>query len=122
MILADTSDTLKPAVGQASSWIASTSHDLLLFLGAHAFALGVLVACIALLVSYYTQIRKFLSEVRVELVKCTWPWDPQQKGFKRYKELYDSTVVVSITTLMLAAFIAGWDFIISAFVRLIVSF
>lgn len=64
----------------------------------------------------------FLTEVRSELVKCSWPWDPQQTGFRRYKELYDSTVVVSMTSLVLATYIAGWDFLISALVRFIVTF
>jgi len=36
-----------------------------------------------------TKIKTFFSEVRVELQKCSWPWDPKEKGFRRYKELSD---------------------------------
>ena len=39
-----------------------------------------------------TKIKNFFSEVKVELQKCSWPWDPKEKGFRRYKELIDSTV------------------------------
>ena len=30
---------------------------------------------------------KFIGEVKVELDKCSWPWDPNLTGFKKYKEL-----------------------------------
>ena len=55
--------------------------------------------------------KKFISEVRVELTKAQWPWDPDQKGFKRYKELWDSTVVVVIAMLLLGGYIAFFDFV-----------
>ena len=35
----------------------------------------------------FTKIKTFFSEVKVELQKGSWPWDPKEKGFKRYKEL-----------------------------------
>lgn len=54
---------------------------------------------------------KFLGEVRTELHKATWPWDPKEKGFKKYKQLIDSTVVVLIATLLLGAYVAFADFI-----------
>jgi len=41
-----------------------------------------------------TKSKNFFSEVRLELQKASWPWDPKEKGMKRYKELTDSTVVV----------------------------
>jgi preprotein translocase subunit SecE len=53
----------------------------------------------------------FLDEVKVELAKATWPWDPKERGFKKYKELSDSTVVVVIAMLLLAGYIALWDFL-----------
>lgn len=53
----------------------------------------------------------FLHEVQVELVKASWPWDLKERGFKRYKELVDSTVVVVIAMLLLSGYIAFWDFI-----------
>jgi preprotein translocase subunit SecE len=54
---------------------------------------------------------KFFGEVRTELHKATWPWDPKEKGFKKYKELVDSTIVVLIATLLLGAYVAFSDFI-----------
>ncbi|GAT35122.1 preprotein translocase subunit SecE [Terrimicrobium sacchariphilum] len=56
------------------------------------------------------KIRKFVTEVRVELGKAQWPWDPNEKGFKRYKELADSTMVVLIAMVILGAYIALFDF------------
>lgn len=55
---------------------------------------------------------KFIREVRVELGKAQWPWDPKESTFmKRYKELWDSTVVVIIATLLLSGYVAFFDFI-----------
>ncbi|PYK10778.1 MAG: preprotein translocase subunit SecE, partial [Verrucomicrobia bacterium] len=48
-----------------------------------------------------TKIKNFLGEVKVELQKASWPWDPKEKGFRRYKELSDSTVVVVISMILL---------------------
>ena len=47
-----------------------------------------------------------------ELGKAQWPWDPNEKGFKRYKELMDSTMVVLIAMLILGGYIAFFDFIL----------
>jgi preprotein translocase subunit SecE len=59
------------------------------------------------------KVTSFIGEVRSELRKATWPWesDPKIKGFKKYKELIDSTVVVLVAMVLLAAFVATWDFI-----------
>ncbi|MEJ6717318.1 MAG: preprotein translocase subunit SecE [Akkermansiaceae bacterium] len=56
---------------------------------------------------------KFIGEVKTELRKASWPWesDPKIRGFKKYKELIDSTVVVLIAILLLAAYVALWDLI-----------
>ena len=59
----------------------------------------------------FGKVGKFVGEVRTELHKATWPWDPKEKGFKRYKQLTDSTVVVLIATLLLGAFVAFSDFV-----------
>jgi preprotein translocase subunit SecE len=59
----------------------------------------------------FGKVGKFVGEVRSELHKATWPWDPKEKGFKRYKQLTDSTVVVLIATLLLGAFVAFSDFV-----------
>ncbi len=64
-----------------------------------------------------TRIKNFLSEVKVELQKASWPWDPKEKGFHRYKELTDSTLVVVIAMLMLGGYVALFDFVLVNFVH-----
>jgi preprotein translocase subunit SecE len=59
-----------------------------------------------------TKTRAFFSEVRLELQKASWPWDPKEKGMKRYKELTDSTLVVIIAMLLLGGYVALFDFIL----------
>jgi preprotein translocase subunit SecE len=58
------------------------------------------------------KIKTFFSEVKVELQKASWPWDMKEKGFRRYKELTDSTVVVIIAMLLLGGYVALFDFIL----------
>lgn len=55
----------------------------------------------------------FITEVKGELRKASWPWDPDPKvkGFRKYKELIDSTIVVLIAMLLLAGFVALWDMV-----------
>ncbi len=60
----------------------------------------------------FGKIGRFNSEVRAELAKASWPWDPNEKGFKRYKELWDSTVVVIIAMLLVGGYIAFFDLIL----------
>jgi preprotein translocase subunit SecE len=56
--------------------------------------------------------KSFFNEVRLELQKASWPWEPKEKGFKRYKELTDSTLVVIIAMLLLGGYVALFDFIL----------
>jgi len=56
--------------------------------------------------------RKFIAEVQAELQKASWPWDPKEKGFKKYKELTDSTVIVLVFMLLLGAFVSFNDLIL----------
>ena len=65
------------------------------------------------LLRYQFAIRKFVGEVKVELDKCSWPWDPNQTGFKKYKELIESTVVVVISVVLLAGFVTSCDWILT---------
>jgi len=58
------------------------------------------------------KIRKFIGETKAELTKTSWPWDPKEKGSKRYKELIDSTLVVVIASLLLSGYVAFSDFIL----------
>jgi len=59
------------------------------------------------------KIFKFIGEVKAELRKASWPWesDPKIRGFKKYKELIDSTVVVLIAIILMAGYVALWDLI-----------
>jgi preprotein translocase subunit SecE len=74
-------------------------------------ACGVLV--LYYLLRYQVAIRKFVGEVRVELDKCSWPWDPNQTGFKKYKELIESTIVVIISVVLLAGFVTSADWLLA---------
>ncbi|MAB75661.1 MAG: preprotein translocase subunit SecE [Verrucomicrobiales bacterium] len=58
---------------------------------------------------------KYIGEVRTELKKATWPWDPKEKGLKKYKQLIDSTVVVLIAMVLLGAYVATIDFAMREF-------
>jgi len=59
----------------------------------------------------FAQTKTFIAEVRSELLKASWPWDPKEKGFKKYKELIDSTLVVIVAMLLLSGYIALLDFV-----------
>jgi preprotein translocase subunit SecE len=79
---------------------------------------NILYAVLAVLFVYYllryrVTIFKFVGEVKVELDKCSWPWDPNQTGFKKYKELIESTVVVIISVVLLAGFVTSSDWMLT---------
>lgn len=83
---------------------------------------GLALTAVFLLFRFRAAIGKFLSEVRGELAKCSWPWDPTETGVKKYRELIDSTAVVAMTTLVLAAYTSGFDFLITRVVGWLVKF
>jgi preprotein translocase subunit SecE len=59
----------------------------------------------------FTKTANFIREVKTELLKATWPWDPKEKAFgAKYKELIDSTIVVIIAMILLAAYVSIFDF------------
>jgi preprotein translocase subunit SecE len=64
-----------------------------------------------------TKSKNFLNEVKVELQKASWPWEPKEKGIKRYKELTDSTLVVIIAMLLLGGYVALFDFLLVNFLQ-----
>lgn len=72
----------------------------------------------------FQKISRFIGEVRSELRKTAWPWnpDPKVKGMKKYKELVDSTVVVMIAIILLAGFVAFSDILLIKAVKLFNSF
>lgn len=57
--------------------------------------------------------KNFFSDVMSELRKASWPWDPKEKGAKKYKELTDSTIIVVVAVLLMSGYIAGWDFLLN---------
>ena len=63
--------------------------------------------------------KNFVSEVKVELQKASWPWDPKEKGMKKYKELTDSTLIVVVAMLLLSGYVAGWEFTLQSLVSFI---
>ncbi len=65
----------------------------------------------------FTKTKDFLGEVKVELQKASWPWEPKEKGIRRYKELTDSTLVVIIAMLLLGGYVALFDFLLVNFVH-----
>ena len=60
----------------------------------------------------FTKVKNFFGEVKVELQKASWPWDPKERGIRRYKELIDSTLVVLIAMLLLGGYVALFDFVL----------
>jgi preprotein translocase subunit SecE len=70
----------------------------------------------------FAKIATFTREVKTELQKATWPWDPKEKAFgAKYKELIDSTVVVIIAMILLSAFVAIADFALLGINKLLFS-
>ena len=61
----------------------------------------------------FKKISTFIGEVKAELRKASWPWDPDPKvkGFRKYKELIDSTLVILVAMVLLAAYVGLWDLI-----------
>jgi preprotein translocase subunit SecE len=74
---------------------------------------AVLILTLVLLFRNLAKVSSFIGEVKGELRKASWPWDsdPKVKGFRKYKELIDSTIVVLIAVILLAGFVQFWDFI-----------
>ena len=61
--------------------------------------------------------KAFFNEVKVELQKASWPWDPKERGIRKYKELTDSTVVVVVAMMLLGGYVALFDFVLVNFVH-----
>jgi preprotein translocase subunit SecE len=74
---------------------------------------GLAVLALVLFAIYRVQVVKFFGETRVELAKCSWPWDPNQTGLKKYKELLESTGVVIVSTIFLACFVTTSDLLLA---------
>jgi preprotein translocase subunit SecE len=74
---------------------------------------AILILLLVLLIRNLAKVSGFIGEVKGELRKASWPWDsdPKARGFKKYKELIDSTIVVLIAVILLAGFVQFWDFL-----------
>ncbi len=74
---------------------------------------AILIFLLVLLIRNLAKVSSFIGEVKGELRKASWPWDsdPKARGFKKYKELIDSTIVVLIAVILLAGFVQFWDFL-----------
>lgn len=66
---------------------------------------------------------QFINAVKGELKKTTWPWDSdaKAKGFKKYRELWGSTMVVLVAMVLLGAFVASMDVILAFVVNAVIS-
>ena len=71
----------------------------------------------------FRKIATFIHEVKAELRKASWPWenDPKIKGFKKYKELVDSTLVVLVAMVLLAGYVSLFDVIATKVLGLLTS-
>ena len=67
----------------------------------------------------FRKLSQFISNVKGELKKCSWPWesDPKVKGFKKFRELWGSTLVVLIAMVLLGAYVAFFDYVMAQVVN-----
>lgn len=63
----------------------------------------------------FRKISQQISNLKSELKKCSWPWesDAKVKGFKKYRELANSTLVVLVAMVLLGAYVAFFDFVMA---------
>lgn len=66
----------------------------------------------------FRKISQYISAVKGELKKCSWPWesDPKVTGFKKFRELQGSTLVVLVAMVLLGAYVAFFDYVMAAVV------
>lgn len=64
----------------------------------------------------FRKISQYISNVKGELKKCSWPWesDPKVKGFKKFRELSSSTIMVLIAMVLLGAYVAFFDYVMAS--------
>ncbi|MBR5522195.1 MAG: preprotein translocase subunit SecE [Akkermansia sp.] len=67
----------------------------------------------------FRKLSQFISNVKGELKKCSWPWesDPKVKGFKKFRELWGSTLVVLVAMVLLGAYVAFFDYVMAQVVN-----
>lgn len=57
------------------------------------------------------KIKKYITEVNAELAKAQWPWSNDEHGLKRFRELWNSSLVVIIAMLLIGGYISFFDFV-----------
>ena len=67
----------------------------------------------------FRKISQYISALKGELKKCSWPWesDPKVTGFKKFRELWGSTLVVLVAMVLLGAYVAVFDYVLAAVVN-----
>ncbi|MBQ9834990.1 MAG: preprotein translocase subunit SecE [Akkermansia sp.] len=70
----------------------------------------------------FRKISQSISNVKGELKKCSWPWesDPKVKGFKKFRELWGSTLVVLVAMVLLGAYVAFFDYVMAQVVSWVI--
>ncbi len=74
------------------------------------FVWVVVLATVIALIAYRNRVRIF-QRGHGRTQKSSWPWEPKEKGMKKYKELTDSTMIVIIAMILLAGYVGLWDFL-----------
>lgn len=67
----------------------------------------------------FRKISQYISAIKGELKKCSWPWesDPKVTGFKKFRELWGSTLVVLVAMVLLGGYVAFFDYVLAAVVN-----
>ena len=70
----------------------------------------------------FRKISQSISNVKGELKKCSWPWesDPKVNGFKKFRELWGSTLVVLVAMVLLGAYVAFFDYVMAQVVSWVI--
>ena len=71
----------------------------------------------------FRKISQSISNLKAELGKCSWPWesDPKVTGFKKFRELWTSTLTVLVAMVLLGGYVAFFDFIMAEVVATLIS-
>ncbi|MDD5557539.1 MAG: preprotein translocase subunit SecE [bacterium] len=67
--------------------------------------------------------RTFIAEVVAEMSKVSWPIKRGKdiKPAERYRELSDSTIMVIVSSVALAAYVGAADLVLSSLMRVLIG-
>lgn len=76
------------------------------------------------MLKFFRSCSQYITAVKGELKKCSWPWesDPKVTGFKKFRELNGSTLVVLIAMVLLGGYVAFFDYVLAAVVNAVIVF